>query len=349
MMRLLKIIYSITLLTTVLTAVTVADEQEGPLKEASLELSETRIELEVHEKFDPTILVEDGEYQTLNLPFVDTDVVGEQVLTYQAGQGFSNVEKQVRLNIVDKTAPEFIKTIDTLTVDYGSKKVDIVKHFKAKDNYDDNVKIKQLQAVKTNEPGKQKITIEATDASENTQQHVVTVTVKPKPKPKVVNKPVSSNTSLKTTSNTKATSNSGQGTDVRITLYGANCLGCRPNKNGVSKTALGISVTTDSVRQANGTWTKGVTYAGRYIVATGSKWPLCTVGTVTNHSLSGQGIKPGVPFNVFVGDRGVSGNHVDVFAGNEKGYNGVRFTTRSVRGTFIVTGIAKRIANGCAF
>lgn len=104
----------------------------------------------------------------------------------------------------------------------------------------------------------------------------------------------------------------------RSTVYGADCEGC-PFKDGIGSTSSQIEITTDSVRQSDGTWKYGVTYDGYYLAAADSELPLCTVLRVSSHSYEGSGIRKGVPFYALVVDRGsaIQNNCIDLFAGTE--------------------------------
>ena len=103
----------------------------------------------------------------------------------------------------------------------------------------------------------------------------------------------------------------------KVTRYGADCGACYPNSLGQSNTASGVPVSKDSVRQADGQWKKGIIYEGYYVVATSRNIPLCTVLEITGHSFSGMGLKPGVPFQAIVLDRGVNDGILDLFVGSE--------------------------------
>ncbi|QIK69031.1 hypothetical protein G7062_01475 [Erysipelothrix sp. HDW6C] len=105
----------------------------------------------------------------------------------------------------------------------------------------------------------------------------------------------------------------------RITRYGVDCVGCNMGADGRGGTASGVGVGLDSVRQKDGTWLPGMTYEGYYVIATSSALPLCTVVEVSNHTVSGAGIQPGVPFRAIVLDRGgaIQGSKIDLYAGSE--------------------------------
>ena len=108
--------------------------------------------------------------------------------------------------------------------------------------------------------------------------------------------------------------------------YGADCGGCYVAADGTSGTASGIMLSTTGVRQSNGTWKSGITYNGYYLVATSSSVPMCTILEITDHTYSGMGLTPGVPFKVLVVDRGVSGSLLDLFVGSEHNLSVVRLT-----------------------
>jgi hypothetical protein len=108
--------------------------------------------------------------------------------------------------------------------------------------------------------------------------------------------------------------------------YGADCSGCYVAADGTSGTASGLMLSLTGVRQSNGTWKQGITYNGYYLVATSSSVPMCTIMEITDHSYSGMGLTPGVPFKVLVVDRGVSGSMLDLFVGSEHNLSVVRLT-----------------------
>lgn len=108
-------------------------------------------------------------------------------------------------------------------------------------------------------------------------------------------------------------------TASRITRYGVDCNGCNVNAEGKGGTSSGVGVGTTSVRQRDGSWREGITYEGYYIIATSTSIPMCSVVEVSNHTISGKGITPGVPFRAIVLDRGgaIQGSKMDLFVGSE--------------------------------
>ena len=105
----------------------------------------------------------------------------------------------------------------------------------------------------------------------------------------------------------------------RITRYGVDCYGCNMSAEGKGGSSAGIGLGLDSVKQKDGTWKKGITYEGYYIIATSPSIPLFSVVEISNHTVSGMGITPGVPFKAIVLDRGgaIKGSKIDLFVGRE--------------------------------
>lgn len=107
-------------------------------------------------------------------------------------------------------------------------------------------------------------------------------------------------------------------TSSRMTRYGYDCVGCNyANERG--NTSAGIQIGNNEVRQKDGSWKKGITYEGYYIIATDAAIPLCTIVEVSNHTISGYGIEPNKPFKAIVLDRGgaIKGSKTDLFIGSE--------------------------------
>ena len=102
--------------------------------------------------------------------------------------------------------------------------------------------------------------------------------------------------------------------------YGVDCVGCSGRKTGIGNFAAGIHYEKDKgVRQYDGSYTKGITYEGYYIIAADKSIPFCTVMEIENHRFQGAGIKNNEPFQVIVLDRGgaIKGRRIDLFIGLE--------------------------------
>lgn len=130
---------------------------------------------------------------------------------------------------------------------------------------------------------------------------------------------------------------------TQISRYGFDCTGCGVQTDLTSSTSALIRLSADSVRQSDGTWKKGITYDGYYIVAADKAFPLCTVLTISNHHLSGSGISEGVPFKVLVIDRGsaIKTTHLDFFIGTETFLNTVIHNANSYGTKVTISGFLK--------
>lgn len=109
----------------------------------------------------------------------------------------------------------------------------------------------------------------------------------------------------------------------RVTRYGYDCGGCSVNSDYFANTAGGIKVGFDRVKQSNGEWKSGFTYDGYHLVATSNAVPLFSILKISDHPFSGGGIIADQPFYAIVGDRGVSGSSIDLFAGTETNLNAI--------------------------
>lgn len=107
----------------------------------------------------------------------------------------------------------------------------------------------------------------------------------------------------------------------KTTTYGVDCKGCSGETTGVGGTSLGIKLdVSKGVRQPDGSYLPGITYNGYYLVAADKNIPLGSVLEISEHTYSGAGLTPGVPFKAIVADRGggVNGAHLDIYVGSEK-------------------------------
>lgn len=287
----------------------------------SLQLNQETLSVEYGEEVVLEDLIISGYWDQLILPQLDTTQLGNHTVFLIAKQGLNEVKVSLDIEIADTTPPEFDEKISTLSLDYNEE-VDLLDWFEASDNTGGKVTLSQNLEIENTKPGKQTITVIAQDESGNENSHDVVVTVKEKPKPKpkaVVVVPSTSNNSLSDTS-----SNSNDRFNAKVTYYGVDCYGCYMDSSGQGYTASGVRVSTTGVYQ-NGSWVPGITYKGYYIFAAGRQYAYCTIIDIYNHGIVGQGISPDTPIRGIVLDRGggVSGNHFDVFIGNQRS-SGVR-------------------------
>ncbi len=132
-----------------------------------------------------------------------------------------------------------------------------------------------------------------------------------------------------------------------ITKYGYDCTGCYIGLDGAAGTSAGIRLNGTSIRQSNGTWLDGITYDGYYVVAADKAFPNCTILEISNHTFSGMGLSPDVPFKALVVDRGsaITTNKLDLFVGSEKNINVVT-NKRTANSKVTVVGFLKWTKNG---
>lgn len=127
----------------------------------------------------------------------------------------------------------------------------------------------------------------------------------------------------------------------KTTTYGVDCSGCNGETTGTGGTSLGIKLDIQKgVRQSNGSFQPGITYNGYYIVAADKNIPLGSILEISEHSYSGAGLTPGVPFKAIVADRGggVNGAHLDIYIGSEKSGALTRTGSNQVKAKIICLG-----------
>ena len=136
-----------------------------------------------------------------------------------------------------------------------------------------------------------------------------------------------------------------------ISRFGVNCIGCPVDALGRGNTSAGVRIALDIVRQIDGTWKKGITYEGYYILATDAAIPHCTIVEITNHGYQGMGIEPGVPFKAIVLDRGgaIKGARLDFFVGDEDYLNLVQIKKSNKNLTVEILSFHDRVRNGANF
>lgn len=106
--------------------------------------------------------------------------------------------------------------------------------------------------------------------------------------------------------------------------YGLDCVGCSGQYTKTGGNAIGIKLDGEKgVQQSDGTWKKGITYDGYYMVAADKSIPFCSIIEVTNHNYSGEGLNPNEPFYAIVVDRGsaIKNNRLDFYIGLEGNLN----------------------------
>lgn len=212
-----------------------------------------------------------------------TEIMADSVCTadksitvkYKNG-ALCKTQKNVKINIIDTTPPEFTETIDSITVNKGEE-IDIASKFKATD-LSGEVEIKAENTVDVNTVGTQTVNIFATDENGNVAQTEVKI---------VVNEPEKNKTTENNKNTTASKSNNSVGTSQKSTLSSSeknNNTGnntssnasssSKPNNNGGSATTTsGCANGNHSMPTGNcGKWFNSRNEAISYNDAICDKW-----------------------------------------------------------------------------
>ncbi len=208
-----------------------------------------------------------------------TEIMADSVCTadksitvkYKNG-ALCKTQKNVKINIIDTTPPEFTETIDSITVNKGEE-IDIASKFKATDLSGD-VEIKAENTVDVNTVGTQTVNIFATDENGNVAQTEVNV---------IVNEPEKTKTTENNNNTTASKSNNSVGTSQKSTLSSSEksnntssnaSSSSKPNNNGGSATTTsGCANGNHSMPTGNcGKWFNSRNEAISYNDAVCDKW-----------------------------------------------------------------------------
>lgn len=185
-------------------------------------------------------------------------------------------QKNVKINIIDTTPPEFTETIDSITVNKGEE-IDIASKFKATD-LSGEVEIKAENTVDVNTVGTQTVNIFATDENGNVAQTEVNV---------IVNEPEKTKTTENNNNTTASKSNNSVGTSQKSTLSssaknsntGNNTSSnasssSKPNNNGGSATTTsGCANGNHSMPTGNiGKWFNSRNEVENYVISVSNMW-----------------------------------------------------------------------------
>ena len=236
--------------------------------------------------------------------------VGVEVIRYNPSKlgkvEIDRVNKELKIQFIDTSAPEITLKKNSVSVIEGES-INVEDYLlDVSDNSYLDVDLQIVEDIDFDTPGTYLASFIAKDSFDNESIETLSVIVKEKPKPKPPQFALGSVYS-----------------PSRVTRYGFDCAGCRVSSGGYSKTAGGILISGDKVRQANGEWQTGLTYGGYHIVATSRSIPMFSILKISDHPFSGQGITAGQPFYAIVGDRGVGGTSLDLFVGTQSNINAI--------------------------
>lgn len=169
-----------------------ASEVDVETQPAELVLTKADIVIEHGSTFDASELVVSGSYDRVELPIVSTTQLGTQELTFKAVKDLSEIKVTKSVKVVDTVNPEWVETIETVTLEYGES-FDVSHRFVATDNVDGEVEVHlDESAVDIYTAGEYVATATASDSSGNTITHEYVITVneevipEPEPEPEPV-------------------------------------------------------------------------------------------------------------------------------------------------------------------
>lgn len=170
-----------------------------------------------------------------------TEIMADSVCTadksitvkYKNG-ALCKTQKNVKINIIDTTPPEFTETIDSITVNKGEE-IDIASKFKATD-LSGEVEIKTENTVDVNTVGEQVINVSATDKNGNVNKAEVKITVIEKKEEQTESTSQKSSSKKATSSTIKSNNTSNNNTSSNSNKSNNNSSASKPNNNGGSTT-----------------------------------------------------------------------------------------------------------------
>ena len=160
-----------------------AAQTKKEVKPLSLVVNQEEVTVEANSSFDAKSLVLGGQYEKLELPIIDTNKLGEQVVVIKATQGLESLKVTAKITVKDSTAPEWTQSVDSIDVKYNEE-INILDSFKAVDSVDGELEVSiEGDNYKKDQAGAQEVKVVATDKSGNKIEKTVTVNVAEEEKP----------------------------------------------------------------------------------------------------------------------------------------------------------------------
>lgn len=205
-----------------------------------------------------------------------TEIMADSVCTadksitvkYKKG-ALCKTQKNVKINIIDTTPPEFTETIDSITVNKGEE-IDIASKFKATD-LSGEVEIKAENTVDVNTVGEQVINVSATDKNGNVNKAEVKITVIEKKKEQTESPKQDSMSSKNTAKNENPSTNGNKGNNK--TSSNASSSSKANNNGGSATTTSGCANGNHSMPTGNcGKWFNSRNEAINYYNSVSDMW-----------------------------------------------------------------------------
>lgn len=158
----------------------------------------------------------------------DSVCTADKTITVKYKNGaLCKTQKNVKINVIDTTPPEFTETIDSITVNKGEE-IDIASKFKATD-LSGEVEIKTENTVDVNTVGEQVINVSATDKNGNVNKAEVKITVIEKKEEQTESPKQDSMSSKNTAKNENPSTNGNKGNNKTSSNASSSS---KPNNNG---------------------------------------------------------------------------------------------------------------------
>ena len=164
----------------------VAVQQE----QAQLALTSADVNIGYGEVLDVNELIVSGSFDRVDLPIVDSSILGKQVLTFKAYKDRTEIKVSKTINVVDNVYPEFTEKINKLILDYAEE-FDTTEFFAATDEIDGDLAVTVVEEnLDIYTAGEYSGVAYATDSSGNTISHEYVIQVLEEPEPEPEPEPV---------------------------------------------------------------------------------------------------------------------------------------------------------------
>lgn len=199
----------------------------------------------------------------------DSVCTADKTITVKYKNGaLCKTQKNVKINIIDTTPPEFTEKVDSITVNKGEE-IDIASKFKATD-LSGEVEIKTENTVDVNTVGEQVINVSATDKNGNVNKAEVKITVIEK-KEEQTESTTQKSSSKNSTSTYSSTNSNNTGNNKTSSNASSSS---KPNNNGGGTTTTsGCANGNHSMPTGNiGKWFNSRNELNSYYLSIGKEW-----------------------------------------------------------------------------
>ncbi|MFR2096432.1 hypothetical protein [Eubacterium sp.] len=203
----------------------------------------------------------------------DSVCTADKTITVKYKNGaLCKTQKNVKINIIDTTPPEFTEKVDSITVNKGEE-IDIASKFKATD-LSGEVEIKAENTVDVNTVGEQVINVSATDKNGNVNKAEVKITVIEKKEEQTESTSQKSSSKKATSSTIKNNNISNNNASSNSNKSNNNSSASKPNNNsGSATTTSGCANGNHSMPTGNiGKWFNSRNEVKNYVETVMDSW-----------------------------------------------------------------------------